>query len=222
MGRRFYLYRLIFPNGKLYFGLTSNKSVRFVQHRYFANNGSKRPVAIAMRKHGLPRYDIVCIGTRDYITDLEAKAIIAFKTNINKFGYNRMIGPSHSEETRAAMSAAKKGKTHKGHPSPMKGKKRPPRSPEWSAKIAAGLKGKRKGMKGKPHSAEAKVKMRNAALGRKAWNKGVKRTPTERAAIKAGLANSEAAAIARQKLIERNKRGGKRIVHINIGHHPDA
>ena len=123
--------------------------------------------------------------------------------------YNRQIGPAHSEETRAKMSAAKKGKPahNKGKPSPMKGVKRPPRSPEWSAKIAAALTGRKTGREGIPLSAEHRAAISKGSMGKKVWNKGVPRTAEERAAIKAGRDKSPKTAGAIKKLIERNKRG---------------
>jgi len=72
-------------------------------------------------------------------------------------------GYKQSPEHSANISASKRGK-----PSPLKGIKRGPQSPEWSANIAAGMKGRKQtpehnaniaagqlGKKRKPRSAEA-------------------------------------------------------------------
>lgn len=67
---------------------------------------------------------------------------------------NGFYGKHHSEETRAKMSAAKKGKPHKPH------------SPETCAKIAASNKGKHSQNKGKHLSEEHRAKI---AVARKAF-----------------------------------------------------
>ncbi|MBR3746662.1 MAG: GIY-YIG nuclease family protein [Selenomonadaceae bacterium] len=67
---------------------------------------------------------------------------------------NGFYGEHHSEETRAKISAAKKGKPHKPH------------SPETCAKIAASNKGKHSQNKGKHLSEEHRAKI---AVARKAF-----------------------------------------------------
>lgn len=73
------------------------------------------------------------------------------------------LGMKHTDEARAKMSRAQKGT------------KRPPRTPEWCAKISAGK-------KGKEHSPEARANMSAAQKGKKRKP----RTPEHRAAISAG------------------------------------
>ena len=67
---------------------------------------------------------------------------------------NAFYGKHHSEETRAKMSAAKKGKSHKPH------------SPATRAKISASNKGKHSSNKGKHLSEEHRLKI---SAARKAW-----------------------------------------------------
>ncbi len=67
---------------------------------------------------------------------------------------NPFYGQKHSEETRAIISAAKKGKSHKPH------------SKETRDKISASNKGKHSQNKGKPLSNEHRAKI---AIARTAW-----------------------------------------------------
>jgi hypothetical protein len=48
----------------------------------------------------------------------------------------------------------------------IRGRKRPPRSPEWAAAIARGKTGKPNGHKGRKHTEEAKQKMSLAKAGK--------------------------------------------------------
>ena len=67
---------------------------------------------------------------------------------------NGFYGKHHSEEARAKMSAAKKGKSHKPH------------SPETRAKISASSKGKHSQNRGRKHTTETRAKI---AVARKAY-----------------------------------------------------
>lgn len=81
-----------------------------------------------------------------------------------------------SEETKAKISAANKGKTvseavKKAHSERMKGRKNGPKSEETKAKISAANKGR----KLPPKSEEAKRKLSNTIKGRLSWTKGLTR-----------------------------------------------
>jgi hypothetical protein len=164
MPTAFYLYCLDFPNGKKYIGLTCKPRKRLNAHRYWAVRISPLPVYKAMKKHGFPLYRILCIGSRDYIAELEVRTIAAFRTRSSRYGYNVFLGgdlgPAHTPQAAAKISAANKGR--------LKGLRRPPEfgakisaakkgikfSPEHCARISAGKKGCPGTLKGKTRSPE--------------------------------------------------------------------
>lgn len=90
----YYLYKITNNiNGKMYIGITKNPKVRKNQHWNFENRFNGRTVNIlyqAMRKYGLDNFsfDVMCIGNKEYILDLEIKAISKYKTTEKRFGYN--------------------------------------------------------------------------------------------------------------------------------------
>lgn len=90
----YYLYKITNNvNGKLYIGITNNPDRRKNQHWNFENRFNGKTVSIlyqSMRKYGLENFDfeVICIGNKDYILDLEIKAISAYRTTEKKFGYN--------------------------------------------------------------------------------------------------------------------------------------
>lgn len=111
----YFLYRLVFPNGKLYFGITNNPKRRFAEHERAANKGL-RPLYKAWRKHGAPLFEVLCKGCKKDICDAEIEHIAKFKTQDLKFGYNMSsggeassLGCIRSEETRGKIAAAKIG-----------------------------------------------------------------------------------------------------------------
>lgn len=191
----FYLYCLDFPNGKRYVGLTRSPSARSARHRHLASFGFHTRVHAAIRKYGSPPLKVLCVGSFDYISDLEIKFIACCRTTDRDFGYNVAFGgainPTASSEVRAKLSAAALGRrpsaetrtkqsvAHKGIPlsdhhrasigAAHKGKTRPP---EWRANISNGLRGKPfkargySGMTGKSHSPETKAKISAAQKGR--------------------------------------------------------
>lgn len=77
-------------NGKMYIGITQNPKRRLQYHL----NGSEWGTAISYLKRAVNKYgaenftaEIICEGSRDYIADLEVKAIELYKTR-GKGGYN--------------------------------------------------------------------------------------------------------------------------------------
>lgn len=142
------LYSLNFPNGKKYIGMSKDAKGRFVAHKAGAARGGKLPIHNALRKYGVDvGLQILCVGEKNYISDLEIKAIATYSTQKIEFGYNvcpggefNSLGIKRSKETCAKISAALMGK---------------PLSKEHCAKL-----------KGYKHTVEAKVKMRSAKLGR--------------------------------------------------------
>lgn len=77
-------------NGKMYIGITQNPKRRLQYHL----NGSEWGTAISYLKRAVNKYgaenftaEIICEGSRDYIADLEVKAIELYETR-GKGGYN--------------------------------------------------------------------------------------------------------------------------------------
>lgn len=88
-----YLYKITnLVNGKLYIGVTNNPTQRKAQH--FTKVKKERPVNKAVKKYGKESFtfEVLCIGTRDYIYDLEQKAISAYNSLVTGHGYNISVG----------------------------------------------------------------------------------------------------------------------------------
>lgn len=145
------LYRLNFPNGKSYIGITKNSAEhRFRKHISVSESKTERSFLVhrAIVKYGAEnvRVETLVIGDWDYLAQLEVKAIEAFGTRLPN-GYNiaaggqGRVGVKASEETLVRMRAAQKGRTL---------------SAESRAKISASKRGKKQ-------SPEA-IKRRSAAL----------------------------------------------------------
>jgi group I intron endonuclease len=112
------LYKIIFPNGKLYFGMSINALRRFKGHIKSTTNKSKLPVHNAMRKYGVNncKVMIICVGSTSYIAKLEQWVIAKYQTQSRKFGYNvciggevgPMTGRGHSQKSRRKMSMSQR------------------------------------------------------------------------------------------------------------------
>lgn len=107
--KRFYLYKITNTiTDKIYIGMTSKPKDRFKQH--LSQRSSCTKLRNSILKHGKEnfKFEILCVGSEDYILDLEVKAINLFDS-INK-GYNltlgnpRSGGASLSYETRLMIS----------------------------------------------------------------------------------------------------------------------
>lgn len=111
------LYRLTFPNGKSYIGITSGAVKRRVaKHVSQAKEGRRSAVSQAIRKYGAFKTEILVVaGDWSYLCDLEQRAIAAFKT-LAPHGYNLtsggegVLGVRKTKEQREAHSAAVRGK----------------------------------------------------------------------------------------------------------------
>lgn len=140
------LYVIEFPNGKRYFGITARSAAeRWRDHHKAARRLEGRPVCKALRKYPAATFRTLVFGHKAYIENLEARAIEAFDTTDRRHGYNfgkggdfnPMDGKTHTEEARAKISAAGRGRI---------------RSEESKAKTSATL-------KGRPISAERRAKI---------------------------------------------------------------
>lgn len=102
--RRYFLYCLTFPNGQQYIGVTNDEWHRLRGHVSKARKDGADPVHQAIREQGVPHFATLCVGPRDYIADLEGKAIKAFGCELNL-----LIGRNHCAVTKAKLSAARMG-----------------------------------------------------------------------------------------------------------------
>lgn len=87
----FYLYKIVNKiNEKVYIGITSRPEVRFKEHLSKGSTCTK--LRNAIQKYGRENFvfEILCIGSEQYILDLEEKAIIAYDSIDN--GYNLVLG----------------------------------------------------------------------------------------------------------------------------------
>lgn len=79
-------------NGKIYIGVTGNLEHRKLCHlRYHGHN---RPVNKAVLKYGEENFtfEVICTGSREYIYDLEPKAISLYNSMFTGHGYNLSPG----------------------------------------------------------------------------------------------------------------------------------
>lgn len=86
----YYLYKITnLVNGKLYIGITAYPEKRKRQHLYEKpRKGRVSLIKLASVKYGAENFsfEVLCVGKKDYILDLEVKAIAAYDTISN--GYN--------------------------------------------------------------------------------------------------------------------------------------
>lgn len=89
------LYRLSFPSGKSYIGITTRRlSVRWAQHVRDARKGVLTRVQSAIRKYGPENVrveELVRAQDLSYLYEMERRAIVAFGTKA-PLGYNRTDG----------------------------------------------------------------------------------------------------------------------------------
>jgi hypothetical protein len=103
--KRRHLYRILLPDGRSYIGVAKDPRARFSGH-----SGAPTRIGEAIRRYGRNacRLEILCVGSRDYILDLERHAIIAFNTRWPA-GYNVDGGgmvPDPHPETIARQQAS--------------------------------------------------------------------------------------------------------------------
>ena len=83
-----YLYKITNTvNGKMYIGITSRPNQRFKQHM---EGKSSLLLKSAVAKYGVDAFvfEVLVIGGKDYIADLERKAISLYETQKRDKGYN--------------------------------------------------------------------------------------------------------------------------------------
>jgi group I intron endonuclease len=208
----FIAYKIVcLANGKCYIGVTRRSiKARWSDHLEAAATGRRHRLAAAMRKYGIDQFEIqqiACALTIDALYDLE-RELIAQEGTMIPAGYNMSVGGdgpkglTHSAESRAKMSVSASGKKQSAETIAkrvlkLRGKKLPPRSPEWCADHSLQMKGRKwtepqrekiEGqLKGRIFTPEWKAKLSAAKKGRRqspeicrarsANLKGVKKPP---------------------------------------------
>lgn len=210
MSERYYLYELLFPNGKLYFGITNDPPRRWREHRQESARGGGFRVNAAIRKYGheAVKRRVVVIGGYEYIRDLEIRAIEAFKTSNKRYGHNISLGGDlTSPETRLKLSAGQKRRwrnlSDEERTNFAKAISVRSRTPERRAQLSAAFSAIMKGKKKSPAHC-AKIRARNLLRGspsaetlekqRAAW------TPEKRAAHGATKKGRKVSEETRRKL----------------------
>lgn len=115
-----YVYKLRFPNGKAYIGITSRSPAdRFAEHVAYARSG-RTPSALhlAIRKYGAENIRVESLSRADCwerLQEMEIAAIAEHRTR-PPHGYNLTRGGDgvvgFDDVTRAKMGAKNKGRTH--------------------------------------------------------------------------------------------------------------
>lgn len=88
-----FVYKLTFPNGKIYIGMSccGKQGVlgRYNQHRLLAEKGKELPVYRAWRKHGAPKYTVISFY-KDRIDCINAEIayISSHRSACKDYGYN--------------------------------------------------------------------------------------------------------------------------------------
>jgi len=140
-----FLYKLTFPNGKVYIGQTVRKmQVRFNQHKTAASRGSLLAVYCAWRKHGEP--SVLILGEYPDVESLNCAEISAIKdqNTVSPYGYNISIGgnaaPSKSPLVAAKIAAAARGRKIDNTPRRQEIARELWQSEEYRGKMSASLK----------------------------------------------------------------------------------
>ena len=170
------LYRLDFPNGKSYIGITTKTAdERFRQHEgsLRRSKGNGQSVYRAWKKHGAPTLVVLAIVEDSDLYDTEKRAIIAFKT-LSPNGYNLTEGgktafskhPDVRAKISAAASAAAKARKRRSHSEETRARisastKASLATPEARARISAANKARGRA------SPEVRARMSAAQKGKK-------------------------------------------------------
>jgi len=172
------LYQAVAPNGKRYFGITSKAFARRIKgHRDAVKSGSQLPFHRALRKYqDAMIFQLLVVGPKEYILNLEQSAIKTFETRNSAFGYNVTRGgdesPMKTPEIAAKVSATKKGirpsaeSIAKGAAARTGLKKSSKTRQKISASVSARISKNGHPWKDRKHSDETKAKMRISRAAR--------------------------------------------------------
>jgi len=109
----FYLYKLTNTvNGKSYIGVTKDPDLRKRQH--LTKTTVKNLVSKAVKKYGKESFifDVLCIGSKEYICELEQKAIVLYNTHaVWGHGYNIAEGGYGGSSPRRGKVKSRKDDT---------------------------------------------------------------------------------------------------------------
>ncbi len=109
----YYLYKITNTlNRKIYIGITSDPERRKRQHFNKTPVGTVSILKQAIVKYGSENFsfDVICVGEKDYILDLEVKAIKLYQTQNKEFGYNIKQGGETGQGY--SLNFTKKDKAH--------------------------------------------------------------------------------------------------------------
>ena len=91
--KQYTVYKLVFPNGKIYIGATSQFKNRMRSHRFDAIHGGSRPIQKALKRYGWDTISVEIVA--ENITEKEAyrtEARLIKLLNAKENGYNCAIG----------------------------------------------------------------------------------------------------------------------------------
>lgn len=157
----FVVYKHIFPNGKQYVGITSQKPNR----RWRNGEAYKynRRMYNAIQKYGWEKIEHIILYSglsREDACKKEIELICELKLKDERFGYNISDGgdhSQHSEETKRKIGESSRGRKH---------------TEEFKSWISEKNKGSGNFMYGKHHTEETKKKISNRKIGCISPNKG--------------------------------------------------
>ena len=119
------IYKIPFPNGKHYIGLTTSVEERKKKHIYYAKNGDTRYVYNALRKYDMvDTFELIEIDTAETLEELcekEIRYIQMYNSFDKEYGYNMTLGGEgtsgyvFTEEDKQKMSESQK-KYHEENP----------------------------------------------------------------------------------------------------------
>lgn len=157
------LYKLTFPDGKIYIGITNDFSRRMRAHKG-ASLRNTHPVCRAIAKFGWDNVnkETLVVGEYHYVRKLESSAILAFNSRVPD-GYNVSQGgefaPSLAPEVRAKIAKANTGKI-----TPIEQRQKQAESmrkkwlePEYREKVISAATGNRRSDETKKKQSEARV-----------------------------------------------------------------
>lgn len=192
--KKYIIYKLVFPNNKIYIGQTKQNFKKRLNQHYTQSVNKKSKnynflICRAIRKYNWDdiKKEILCIVSKEFVDEAEIYFIKEYQSNNKRFGYNIESGGNKnkhlSEETKQLMSKAKLGennpnygkkhskeiiekmsKAKLGKNHPMFGKHHSIKSKQLIKQNHMNVSGKNNPMFGKHHSEETKQKMKNAKL----------------------------------------------------------
>lgn len=134
--QKHFVYKLTFPNGKVYLGMSrtyarAGYGRRMTQHENSAAKGIRLPLYNAWRKHGAPKFEVLSEhATREECALAEIAAIASHESINPERGYNVMGGGEGQQAgTNPRLWAILNEKVWS--------------NPTWRAKVSAALKGRK-------------------------------------------------------------------------------